>query len=261
MTWLHNETDIFGLHMNMPTSTINKKIGYTVKIKKTIIDSLPTKKYKCGRSHFETCLKNKIAEGLIKQNNCYIPFLSYDNSYSVCPKELTLRVVKTWLHHILTLDDYKGCSYLKPCQDIVYSFAEKNFRKPGQLEIQFQNKFVEVITDTYSFTSLSLFAELGGVIGMLLGLSVIGSFQALMEGLQQHSWMVKNLKENMKRLWSNEQKKIVPENKNKSWIGETHPSHGLEAIAKDIEKFQESIKIMKDAIDHWKSNVNLQNAE
>ena len=82
-----------------------------------------------------------------------------------------------------------------------------------------------------------------------------------MEGLQQHSWMVKNLKENMKRLWSNEQKKIVPENKNKSWIGETHPSHGLEAIAKNIEKVQESIKIMKDAIDHWKSNVNLQNAE
>ena len=185
--------------MNMPSVTISTRVGYTVKIKKTIIDSLPTKNYKCGRSHFITCLKNTIAEDLVKQNNCYIPFLSFDNSYNVCPKEVTLRVVKTWLHHILTLDDYQGCSYLKPCQDIVYTFAEKNLRKPGQLEIQFQNKFVEVITDTYSFTSLSLFAELGGVIGMLLGLSVIGSFQALMGAflkLNQNSRMMLNQLQN-----------------------------------------------------------------
>ena len=33
---------------------------------------------------------------------------------------------------------------------------------------------MEVITDSYSYTGLSLFAELGGVIGMLLGFSVFG---------------------------------------------------------------------------------------
>ena len=101
--------------------------------------------------------------------------------------------MKTWLNLMMTVEDYKGCTNLKPCQDIVYTVAEKLFQKPGGIEIQFQNKLVEVLTDSYSYSTLSLFAELGGVIGMLLGLSVIGSIEKLINGLQQYTWQTQNL--------------------------------------------------------------------
>ena len=52
--------------------------------------------------------------------------------------------------------------------DIVdYAYSEsKQFSFNDGIMIYFPNQLVEVITDSYSYTGLSLFAELGGVIGM-----------------------------------------------------------------------------------------------
>ena len=75
-------------------------------------------------------------------------------------------------YHVTTQESFKHFQELKPCQEVVYEIVDKLETHDSQITINFPNQLVEVITDSYSFTGISLFAELGGVIGMLLGFSV-----------------------------------------------------------------------------------------
>ena len=100
--------------------------------------------------------------------------MNIDKNNEICPNEVILDTIKTLNYHVTTQESFKDCQDLKPCQEIVYEIVDKFEIHDSQITIHFPNQLVEVITDSYSYTGLSLFAELGGVIGMLLGFSVFG---------------------------------------------------------------------------------------
>ena len=197
LVYLHNESDIFALNENMPMIPYGGKKfgGYKVAIEKTVIDSLPTKNYACSRTYYQTCLKNTLAKDLRTKYNCYIPILSYDQNTEVCTNKIILQTIKTWIYHLESKSDYKDCKDLKPCEEIMYKIADKQKNdNDWKLNIYFSNKLVTFVTDSYIYTIRSLFADLGGVIGMLLGLSVFGLFETVLDKIQQYGWKITYLK-------------------------------------------------------------------
>ena len=73
---------------------------------------------------------------------------------------------------------------------MIYSITNRNLAyDKSHLEtyIKYENSLIEIIEDAYSYPFISIFAELGGVLGMLLGLSFFGIFEIIIERLK-HSF-------------------------------------------------------------------------
>ena len=143
-----------------------------INIKQMKFKSSPTKSHSCGKIGFENCLKATLAKKLELENNCYIPFLNHDENRAICSNKIILDVISILEHHIITRKMFHTCQDSKPCHEVVYDIVDyansesKQFSFNDGIMIYFPNQLVEVITDSYSYTGLSLFAELGGVIGM-----------------------------------------------------------------------------------------------
>ena len=194
--FLHNGSDIFSLHQNLPQVDLTPGIT-ELKIKKTIIETLPTKKYKCVRNHFETCLLNSIHGKTIRDYNCSIPFIDKNSKFQTCSREVVLNVSRTIKNfvsrqnHDENKDKFGECEFGKPCTDMIYSIADKdqlpnnNSKLEAQITIKYENMLVEIIRDSYSYPFISLFAEVGGVLGMLLGLSIYGIFESCFSQLKR----------------------------------------------------------------------------
>ena len=258
--YLHNGSDTYALHENMPMIPFGGYMfgGFKLVIEKTIINSLPTKTYVCGRTYYQTCLKTTLVMDLKTNYNCYIPILNYDKNTEVCSNKIILQTIKTWIYHLETKSDFKDCKDLKPCQEIMYKIADKqqDFYHQWLLQVQFNNKLVTVVTDSYSYPFLSLFAELGGVIGMLLGLSVFGLFETVLEKVEQYGWKMtylvnsvisKNLK---KQRQKKEQKRVIRTEQNLQIQKESY-SEELKILAREFRGMQQKIteleiKISKD---------------
>ena len=193
--YIHNGSYFYSLSDNMPWVYIGKDY---LKIKKLMIKSLPTKSYSCGEMEFESCIKATLAKKLEFENNCYVSFLNHNENKAICSNNIILEAISIMEHHIITRKPFENCQDLKPCHEVVYDIVEyansesKHFVFNDGLMIYFPNQLVEVITDSYSYTGLSLFAELGGVIGMLLGFSVFGLLDTSIDKLQTCWNFIKN---------------------------------------------------------------------
>ena len=86
----------------------------------------------------------------------------------------------------------------KPCQQYIISFSrssDEDFRYTN-LEVNFP-KYIRVSSSYYSYTLLELLAEVGGYVGLFLGVSIIqisGLMKILMTKLDHY---VKNWRENL----------------------------------------------------------------
>ena len=193
--FLHNGSDIFSLHQNLPQVDMTPGT-IELKIKKTIIDTLPTKKYKCVRNHFETCLLNSIHGKTIRDHNCSIPFIAKNSKFKTCSRDIILNISQT-IKDLVSRQNHDDtekfgeCEFGKPCQDMIYGIADKDqlldndSKMEARVTIKFENMLVEIIRDSYRYPFISLFAEVGGVLGMLLGLSIFGIFETCLSQIQR----------------------------------------------------------------------------
>ena len=220
----------------MPWIQINQTKGYELKMKKTVIKSLTTKSYHCGTDNLETCIKNTLIKTLKAEKSCYIPFLNNDTNNDICPNEVILETIEILSHHVTTQESFKDCQDLKPCQEIVYEIVDKYETHDSQITINFPNQLVEVITDSYSYTGLSLFAELGGVIGMLLGFSVFGLLDTSIDKIQAFwNFIRRNEVEGSEQT------------KRKDMIVSTNNGfeHQLMKVMEELEKLNEEVQRLK----------------
>ena len=254
-TFLHNGSDIFALHENMPMTPFGSEKfgGVELVIEKTVINSLPTKNYVCGKSYFQTCLKNTLAKNLKTKYNCYIPILSYDKNTKVCSTKIILQTIKTWIYHMKSRADFEDCKNLKPCDDIMYKLVDKYESEEWRLEITFNNKLVTFVSDSYIYTIRSLFADLGGVIGMLLGLSVFGLFETVLDKIQHHSWIFTNLvnaiigKNKTSQRQSSGQTKAIASTKQNVQIQKENSSEEFKFL-EELRGMQEKIRELESRI-------------
>ena len=134
--------------------------------------------------------------------NCFLPFLPKNGAKTVCSNNVSLAIIK-FLSQKLHEDEYGHCKNIKPCNSVVYSLVNptSNPGPPGKtltvakIALTFENTMVEVIQDSYDYTFISIFSEIGGSIGIMIGISCMTIIEFfLMVHKRIHGMMNKNHK-------------------------------------------------------------------
>jgi len=188
--YLHDgmESEIYALHRRNNPSFKVVRPGLTVfRLKKTKIESLPTKTSKCGKSHYGTCIKNQVAKIHHQMYHCHIPFLEKNSNFPICPNDIIIEAIKTLKYYLMTQEDYFECQFIRPCQDVIYEILVRHFsnRNDSLISIQFDSMFVQVIKDSYSYPFELLMTDFGGAMGMLLGSSLYGFVEIMLSKLKK----------------------------------------------------------------------------
>ena len=158
---------------------ISQGIFGEIKISKKVNYAIKTKHQTCSEIPFNTCRMVQFYENVVKQFDCksYMvtdgPFLK-DDSYKMkdfCNVSTQLEIAK--MKHNFTP---KKCHQV--CKRVIYnSDHELNNKTPNsphkgtRLWLTYSNPFVEVATQKLAYSFHNLFGEVGGVLGLTLGLS------------------------------------------------------------------------------------------
>ena len=179
---------------------------YTVKLSKTMFDSLDQP----GRSECSNdklygpiiCKTRKAGQKFVEKYNCTLPWLDFEDfeSFGKCNNHIFVAKDNDTYPTIFDLvqdwpkmyDSITDCRDLLPCHRVIYEdFIEQ--RSPtmdfglngwisgndSSLTIQYGNPYMQVIKDSVSYDLQSLIGEVGGTLGLLLGLSFLSIFDLL----------------------------------------------------------------------------------
>ena len=133
----------------------------------------------CGHYHLtgetrDDCVKNHMKNQTLEKVGCFTPFFG-DKSNICCSETESKRALeiyndlidKAWTGQI------KECP--KPCKFLMIDFSRSSkfetWRSAGQLIIKFR-KFIKYSKVSFTYQGLELFAEFGGYLGLLLGMSL-----------------------------------------------------------------------------------------
>ena len=168
-------------------------------IKKTIINSLPTRDETCGETAYSTCVLNTIDKITQRDYACTLLFLPKKvNNYKICTRNITLQMVKK-IKSALNQEKYENhCKHQKLCNTVNYELVnprnipnddeeeddekssmnatttprmQRSHEKTVSIQIVYESVIVEVIKDSYTYTFINIFSEVGGALGILAGLS------------------------------------------------------------------------------------------
>ena len=123
---------------------------------------------------------------LIEKYNCSLPWMSHLDFPNVTRCEVgqsnasIFTIVQDWVQNY----DYEYANNyedLLPCNRIAFEDVIETHPKGlkdgrSSVTIQYVNPYVQVIKDSHSYDMQSLIGEVGGTLGLLLGLSFISIF-------------------------------------------------------------------------------------
>ena len=154
---------------------------FLVDITKKIIKTLPNKENLCNKVNYPTCVMESITSMAKEKYNCTLRFLNKDGKFDDCSNSLTLDLIRK-LKKALKQLQYEHCMDTKPCNDVQYMVnlkeAEDSFARFG---IRYKSFNVEHLEDSYVYSFITIFSEVGGSIGILVGLSCMTVVDSLIE--------------------------------------------------------------------------------
>ena len=155
---------------------------------------MPTRDENCVLIDYPTCVLNAINYGVIQEYNCSLGFFPNDQALPYCSDGLILLKIKE-MKMALYQKEYKNCIDDKSCnvvhfhltnpENAYYVPKDYDFSNYVEVRIQFEDFIVEEITDTYVYNFISIFSEIGGALGISVGLSIMSIFQ-LLANLDMH---------------------------------------------------------------------------
>ena len=124
----------------------------------------------------------------------------------VCSSNVSLYTIRE-MKIALDLDEYGNCKDLKLCNDIVYELvnpenpthggiivekdrSDHRIRK-AFLKFSFDGLIVQIIGDSYDYDFFSIFSEIGGSIGILIGMSCMTIVEFLIDAKKCFSKLYK----------------------------------------------------------------------
>ena len=141
---------------------------------KRVISSLPTKDQPCVWVDYPTCILETIGNRILEDHECSLPFLHQDKKLQQCSNDLTLKFIKE-IKSALQTKEYESCLDIKSCDTITFSQSNAysfNYKNPyTQMQFSFKEFIVEEILDSYVYSFITIFSEIGGALGVLIGLS------------------------------------------------------------------------------------------
>lgn len=167
---------MFGLKKGDPKIT-------EITLNKKIISCEPTRQFPCDKYDLKTCNDVEGNRAIIEKLNCKLAILysgrhleqfipGYEN-VPFCNDKVTKKGLK------LYLAAYAKCKRAEPraCNSIKYSALKEEYEGnpdgTAMLVIRYSNFEVEHYTSYIGYDEQSLVAELGGLLGMTLGLSFV----------------------------------------------------------------------------------------
>ena len=189
--------DRFDRRIRQPMHIIKSEKMYNLKLSKTKFESLSQEDSQCSLDLFggpTKCRSLYAGWQVVQKFNCSLPWM-YELDFlniSRCQDHDNIgNVTRLWIE-IFNDEIIDECKEdLLPCIRTVYEDSLEEFSAVGQhygdsvasnssrLSIQFPNPYVQVIKDSYSYDMQSLIGEVGGTLGLLLGLSFISVFDLI----------------------------------------------------------------------------------
>ena len=181
MTWtwmtlmLHEKDDLpdaFDIH---PRMAIEMKTKYWIRIKKKIIKGIHTQHSKCSQFSYKTCLEVFHQKRIESKYGCDATFLFNASHLQIsnltqCPKLVTLEILKEMLQ---SQENVSDCQIRQACHQTKYTInVEKNKSNTTFLGILYEDPVVEHHNAYRSYDGQSLLGEIGGTLGLTLGLSL-----------------------------------------------------------------------------------------
>ena len=214
---------------------------------KVIMNSLPTREKPCVDELYLKCLARKVNEIAQDKFQCNLkPLLPPNKAKESCANDVAKYILDLWSNAIASLDQFEDCLNIQPCSQVIYStrthtenvkvhpggnqgpgghpqppHARVSARSPFQLNgdsesiiyLTFENDLVQVIEDQYVYSFMGIFSEIGGAVGILVGMSVMTIVEYL---LMLHKKAVM-LKTHLQKA-SNVVQKIEPNSKGNDFI-------------------------------------------
>ena len=113
----------------------------------------------------DNCVEGQLEKFLMKEYGCVPPF--FENKENICSNETISKLVSKYWD---STKYYTNCS--DPCKEMsVHATWIKNNKQDLQAILYFQRR-VKVVKSYYAYSGLSLIAEIGGYIGLFLGVSI-----------------------------------------------------------------------------------------
>ena len=180
--------------------------NYWVVMNKMIMKSLSTKEKPCGEELYLQCLARKVNERAKNIYNCNLyPLLPHNTAIDTCPNQVVQSLLIIWSTAIASLDEFEECLNIQPCLQVIYSTRgntekvkvpnggnggikgpggpNRNARAPEKspwqlngesiMYLSFENNLVQVIEDQYVYSIMGIISEIGGAVGILVGMSVM----------------------------------------------------------------------------------------
>ena len=143
----------------------------------------------CGKEEYNTCMYSKLA-GWMKnetEDGCTVPWVLDDKN--ICTKASDISKA-FWIYWRRVTNQMKDC--LPPCNQLLIDVGSKDVdRKPlennksSQLLLYFPPRVLRS-NENYLYTILTLLAEIGGYMGLLLGYSLFNFATLVNELLDVH---------------------------------------------------------------------------
>ena len=155
-----------------------------IKLSKISMNSINTEEAPCVSQSMpiRRVCKLKMAEDIfLKKYNCTLPFMDSEH-IQLCPiidqsRNETYADLAEYFEHMIDYPQHHGieCLQIPKCKRSLYKIRVRSMDKknPSQsrVKIQLENLYVQTIEDSIAYDLQSLIGEVGGTLGLFLGLS------------------------------------------------------------------------------------------
>ena len=222
-------------YLSLSFSDKTKEV-HNVLLRKKITKKESTRKSPCVKYEYDTCESIENNEIIFKRFNCTIPILysgpHLDNFIQKGASNCSYQVMLEALDFI-SKKESTNCFMAQTCENTRFSSKERVegtwFENKTLVYITFENPEVEYRHSYISYDLISMIGEIGGLLGLTLGASVLTLIESLFKGFSCQRKR-KNEVEKL-RVAAAQCKKIGPERLN--WPGSlTGISEGASGISK-----------------------------
>ena len=174
----HSGHDVADAEDLYPQLNIAPNNSYTLGIVKKIIESISTRNNPCHKYPKQTCAYRVFYDLIIDTYGCETIFVSSEflgrDKAPICNMSVHALIMQNELQHANIWEFSKSCVSKQACIQTKYMMTidkQETGRNVSTVQIQLIDPIVEYNIDSISYDLQSLIGEVGGTLGLTLGLS------------------------------------------------------------------------------------------
>ena len=156
--------------------------------------SYSTKRNPCQKYAQKTCIMRKINQYYMDNFNCSIIFIrdglnmSSDSNY--CNASIHVHFQKNFVQmykdNLNDCPSYQGCTHINYKLTVTRGMRLASNAKPTEIGINFYKPIVEYHIEEISYDFQSLVGEVGGTMGLTVGLSFLSIFEWILDHFKKY---------------------------------------------------------------------------